>query len=328
MTEVKMISLFGGEISVYGLLMIVGGAAAAAWLIALAGKHGLKKRGAAVYCLLCAALGLLLGRAVYCAVRFGRMFYDEMGDFAGLAPFFDFRTGGANVGGVMLGCILAAPLAAKLCGGKAADFLDSLVFPGLALFMLERLLEPLTGHGYGIYLYDSPLAAFPFALETYMEEYALAVCFLEAVLALLLIISLLWIKKKCGKSGTLFLCALTLFCASQIMPESLRHDDVLFIFTFARVTQIAYALMLGGALIAALIPAGKKGLSKKTAVIEFLLLLFGAGICIGAEFALDKTNLSHVLIYAVMIAALAFMAGLVLRTIFRINASSQRKDAV
>ena len=328
MMEVKMISLPSGEISVYGLAMILGCAVAAGWLTVSAGKKGMKKSDTSVFGLFCAVLGLLLGRAVYCAVRFDRVFYDAMGDFVGLFPFFDVRVGSVNIGGVVLGCILAAPLAAKLCGGKAADFLDSLVFPGLALFTLERLLEPLAGHGYGIYLYDSPLAAFPFALETYMEEYALAVCFLEAVLALLLIISLLWIKKKCGKSGTLFLCALTLFCASQIMPESLRHDDVLFIFTFARVTQIAYALMLGGALIAALIPAGKKGLSKKTAVIEFLLLLFGAGICIGAEFALDKTNLSHVLIYAVMIAALAFMAGLVLRTIFRINASSQRKDAV
>ena len=317
MMEVKMISLLGGEISVYGLAMILGCAAAAVWLVLSAGKHGLKKSGAAVYCLLCALLGLLLGRAVYCAVRFDRVFYDAMGDFAGLSPFFDVRIGSVNIGGVLLGCILAAPLAAKLCGGKAADDLDCFVFPGLALFTLERLLEPLAGHGYGIYLYDSPLAAFPFALETYMEEYALAVCFLEAALALLLIVSLLGIKKKCGKSGTLFLCGLTLFCASQIMPESLRHDDVLFIFIFARVTQIGYALMLAGALIAALIPAVKKGLPKKTAVIEFLFLLLGAGICIGAEFALDKTNLSHILIYAVMIIALACMAGLVLHAVFR-----------
>ncbi len=314
MTEVKMISLFGGEISVYGLLMIVGGAAAAAWLTALAGrKKSLTRSGAAVYCLLCAALGLLLGRAVYCAVRFGRMFYDEMGDFAGFAPFFDFRTGGANVGGVMLGCILAAPLAAKISGGKASAYLDSLVFPGLALFTLERLLEPLAGRGYGVFLYDSPFAAFPFAMETYMEEYALAVCFLEAVLALILMAALIPLKKKCRRGGQFFLAALTLFCTSQIMPESLRHDDVLFIFIFARVTQILYALMLAGAMIAAL----RKNASPKRAAAEFALLLLGAGVCIGAEFALDKTNLSHVLIYAVMIAALAVMAAFVLRAIFR-----------
>lgn len=317
MMEVKMISLFGGEISVYGLLMILGGIAAAVWLIALAGKKGLPRTGGAVYCLLCAFLGLLLGRAVYCAVRFDRVFYDAMGDFAGLSPFFDVRVGSVNIGGGLLGCILAAPITAKLCGRKAADYLDSFVFPGLALFTLERLLEPLAGHGYGIYLYDSPFAAFPFALETYMEEYALAVCFLEAALAVALIVVLLALQRKCAKSGTLFLCGLALFCASQIMPESLRHDDVLFIFIFARVTQIGYALMLAGALIAALIPAVKKGLPKKTAVMAFLLLLLGAGVCIGAEFALDKTNLSHILIYAVMIAALAFMAGLVLRAVFR-----------
>ena len=317
MMEVKMISLLNGEISTYGLLMILGGIAAAGWLIFVAGRKEMKKSSSAVYCLLCLLLGLFLGRAVYCAVRFDRVFYDAMGDFAGLSPFFDFRVGSVNIGGVLLGCILAAPLAAKICGGKAADYLDCFVFPGLALFTLERVLEPLAGHGYGVYLYDTPLAAFPFALETYMEEYALAVCYLEAALALLLIVSLLGIKKKCSQSGTLFLSALTVFCASQIMPESLRHDDVLFIFIFARVTQIGYALMLGGALITALIPAVKKGLPKKNAMIEFLLLLLGAGVCIGAEFDLDKTNLSHVLVYAVMIAALVFMAGLVLRAVFR-----------
>ena len=313
MMEVKMISLPVGEISLYGLAMTVGCLAAAAWLIALARRKRIKTGAAAVYCLLCGALGLLLGRAVYCAVRFDRMFYDEMGDFSGLMPFFDFRSGSVNIGGVMLGCILAAPLAAKLCGGKAAEYLDSFVFPGLAVFVLERLLEPLAGHGYGVFLYDSPLAAFPFALETYMEEYAVAVCFLEALLALILMAALVFLKQKCKRSGQLFLSALALFCASQIMPESLRHDDVLFIFIFARVTQIFYALMLAGALIAAL----WKRVPPKKAALEFLLLLLGAGVCIGAEFALDKTNLSHGLIYAVMIVTLAGMAALILRAVFR-----------
>lgn len=312
MMEVKMISLPVGEISLYGLAMIIGCLAASAWLTALARRKGIKT-GAAVYCLLCGALGLLLGRAVYCAVRFDRMFYDEMGDFSGLLPFFDFRSGSVNIGGTMLGCMLSAPLAARLCGGKAAEYLDSFVFPGLAVFALERLLEPLAGHGYGVFLYDSPLAAFPFALETYMEEYAVAVCFLEALLALILMAALVFLKQKCKRSGQLCLSALALFCASQIMPESLRHDDVLFIFIFARVTQIFYALMLAGALIAAL----WKRVPMKKAVLEFLLLLLGAGVCIGAEFALDKTNLSHGLIYAVMIVTLAGMAALILRAIFR-----------
>ena len=117
MMEVKMISLLNGEISTYGLLMILGGIAAAGWLIFVAGRKEMKKSSSAVYCLLCLLLGLFLGRAVYCAVRFDRVFYDAMGDFAGLSPFFDFRVGSVNIGGVLLGCILAAPLAAKICGG-------------------------------------------------------------------------------------------------------------------------------------------------------------------------------------------------------------------
>ena len=55
----------------------------------------------------------------------------------------------------------------------------------------------------------------------------------------------------------------------------------------------------------------------KKHLLFVLFLLLGAGICIGAEFALDKTDLSHILIYAVMIIALACMAGLVLHAVFR-----------
>ncbi|MBR3018457.1 MAG: prolipoprotein diacylglyceryl transferase [Clostridia bacterium] len=317
MTEVKTVSLLGGEITLYGILMILACLLAGAALILLAKKNGIKRSSAAVYCLAAALLGLLLGRLIYCAVRFDRLFYDEMGDFRGFLPFFDFSVGSLNIGGVMLGCILAAPLTAKIQRGKTSGYLDCAVFPGLALFTAERLFEPLAGRGYGVYLYDSPFAFYPFAVQTYMGEYALSVCFIEAVLALALMIALILLKKKRLKSVQFFLCALTLFCTSQIMPESLRHDDVLFIFTFARVTHICYALMLAGAMIAALIQARKRGLTFGRAALEFLLLLLGAGICIGAEFALDKTNLSHTLIYAVMIATLAGMAALVLRRILR-----------
>ncbi|MBR5111246.1 MAG: prolipoprotein diacylglyceryl transferase [Clostridia bacterium] len=321
MMEIKTVSLFGGEITLYGILMILACLLAGAGLILLSGRKGIKRPSAAVYCLLAAALGLLLGRLIYCAVRFDRVFYDAMGDFMGFLPFFDVRVGSLNIGGVMLGCILAAPLAARIGKGKAAGYLDCAVFPGLSLFIAERLAEPLVGKGYGVYLYDASFAFYPLAMQTYMDEYALSVCFIEAVLAAALIFALTALAKKRLQTGQLFLCALTLFCACQIMPESLRHDDVLFIFIFARVTQICYALMLAGAQIAALARARRNGLGFRQAVTEFLLLLAGAGICIGAEFALDKTNLSHTLIYTVMIAVLAGMAALVLRRILRKEAA-------
>ena len=316
MMEIRTISLFGLEITLYGFLMVLCWGLAGAGLILSAGKKGSKRSASAVYFLSASVSGLLLGRLIYCAVRFDRLFYDEMGDFCGLFPFFDVRRGSLNIGGVLLGCILAAPLTASIRKEKAADHLDRAVFPCLALFVAERFFEPLVGRGYGVYLYDSPLAFYPFAMQTYMDEYALSVWFIEAVLAIALIVVMLALKKRLCNSQ-LFLCTLSLFCASQIMPESLRHDDVLFIFTFARVTHICYALMLAGAQIAALVRARRNGLAFSRAALEFSLLLIGAGICIGAEFALDKTNLSHTLIYAVMILALAGMAALILRRILR-----------
>ncbi len=310
----KMVSLpWGGEISFYVFCLVFGSLIACVWTAYRGHKYGAGGVSATVFSLLGSVLGLLLGRAVYCGVRFDRLFYDPMGDFAGFAPFLDYAQGGVNVIGVILGVLLSALLVGAVSRKGGLALLDSGAVPGLALFAWARFVEPLCGTGYGDLITNEAFCRFPFAIENGWGDYTLSVCFIEAVLAALIALAMLAAGRFCRKKGTLAGVTLALLCVSQIMPTSLRQDDVLFLFIFARVSQIGYGLILLGVLIAGLIRGGRRGLGGKTIFCEIALLLLGIGIIIGAEFALDKTNWPDAAIYAGMIAALLGMGILVVR---------------
>lgn len=311
MSELPILSILGMDATLYSLL-------AAALILLFAGAYlflWTKKRrrpaGAALcFAVLSALLGLLLGRLVYCAVRFNRLFYDEMGDYRGLLPFFFLEEGSVNVIGVLAGCLLAAFLAGKLTGVQGADLLDCAAVPGLILFALLRFIEPLSGQGYGM-IVESPLLCWtPLSIDSGWESWSLSVCFIEG--ALLLITALIAGKLPCKKAGTRALYALALIAGSQIIPETLRQDDVLLIFIFASVSQIGYAVLLFSALAAAL-----RGAGRKAAALETALYLLGVALLVGAEFALDKTSWSPLLLYAGMLLVLGFMTGMTLRRIRR-----------
>lgn len=308
---------WGGEITFYAFWLVLGALAAAAWTVYRAPDHGAGVGGAILFTLLSGALGLILGRAVYCGVRFVRLFYDPRGEFIGLAPFLDFSQGSVNVVGVILGVLLAAVIAGPITRNSILDLMDSGAIPGVALLAWARFVEPLSGMGFGDLVFDERLCRFPFAIENSMGDFSLSVCFIEAVLAALIVIALLIVDKRCRKNGTLAGIALTLMCVTQIMPESLRLDDVLFLFIFARVTQMGYAVILAGVLVCALIRGARRGLGGGTIALEIILLLLGAAVCVGAEFALDKTNLSKMLVYGVMIAALLGLGILVIRRLVK-----------
>ena len=310
----KMVSLpWGGEISFHVFCLVLGALIACVWTAYRGHKYRAGGVSATMFSLLSAVLGLFLGRAVYCGVRFDKLFYDPMGDYLGLAPFLDLTLGGINVIGVILGVLLSALLVGVVSGRGGLALLDSGAVPGLAFFAWVRFVEPLSGTGFGDLITNQELCRFPFAIENSWGDYALSVCFIEAVLAAVIALAMLITGRFCWKKGTLAGVALALLCVSQIMPDSLRQDDVLFLFIFARVSQMGYGVLLLGVLIAGLIRGGKRGLSGKTIALEIVLLLLGVGVIIGAEFALDKTNWSDTAVYAGMIAALLFMGILVIR---------------
>ena len=318
MEAYSMVNLpWGGSVSFYAFWLALGALIAAVWAVYRAHDHEVGAPCAVLFVLLSGVLGLGLGRAVYCGVRYERLFFDPRGEFIGLAPFLDFSQGGVNVIGVLLGVLLAALLSGLLCRRSVLAILDSACVPGLALFAYARFVEPFSGMGFGDLVFEEALCRFPFAMENGMGDYALSVCFIEAVLAFVAAVIAFIVDIRSKKNGTAAGVALALLCVTQILPESLRLDDVLFLFIFARVSQIGYAALLAGVLAASLIRGGRRGLSGKIIALEIVLLLLGVGVCIGAEFALDKTNLPNILVYAVMLAALLGMGFLTVHRVMK-----------
>lgn len=292
--------IYWGGLPLHWLLITLCSILCALLAAFIARKRQLPAMAGFLHSALTAALGMFIGRAIYAAVCWYDIFLDAMGEFQGVAAFFDPTIGSVNVIGFVAGLLLAAPIAARITKVQTASLLDASVIPALTMYILARVIEPLTGQGYGDFM-----------------EQEVSVCWLEAALtALLLIVCIFLILKKCRKPGAFFQYALTLWCLVQILPESLRCDEALFVFVFARVTHLGLAVTLGFTLIFLLI-AVRKHLSGKAIALDIAGLAAGLGLAIGSIFALDKTNWPKPLVYLLMIAALVELGAIICRRIHK-----------
>lgn len=294
----EMLYLGDTPITVYALLMALLTLLTIGAGTVLARRKGIRPRQMSLFGVLAAVLGLLLGRGIYCAVCWFDVFLDAMGEFQGIAPFFDLTFGGVNVMGVVAGLLLAAPLTAKLTKTRAADLLDAAVVPALTMYILARVIEPLSGQGYGDFMGSD-----------------VCVCWLEAGLTALLLVAVPFLRRRTRRPGTLAQTALTLWCLIQILPESLRCDEALYVLVFARVTHLGLALTLGIVFIRLLVQGARRGLSAKAILVDAIAFAAGIGLCIAAIFALDKTNLPKLLVYAGMLLAIAELGFIICRRI-------------
>lgn len=285
-------------ITVYALLMSLLTLLAISAGSALAEKRGIPSQRTCLFGVLAAVLGLFLGRGIYCAVCWFDVFLDAMGEFQGIAPFFDYTLGGVNVMGVVAGLLLAAPLTAALTKTRAADLLDAAVVPALAMYILARAIEPLSGQGYGDFIGSD-----------------VCVCWLEAGLTALLLAAVPFLRRRARRPGTLAQTVLTLWCLIQILPESLRCDETLYVLVFARVTHLGLALTLGIVLIRLLVQGARRGLSGKAILVDAIAFAAGVGLCIATIFALDKTNLPKLLVYAGMLLSIVELGFVICRRI-------------
>lgn len=317
MDQLPLVSIGNLNITLYALLAFI--AYVLLFLAAvLTARQGKGFRSAILWHgLMAGVLGLLLGRGVYCAVRADTVFYGSMGEFLGIAPFFDPAFGSVSIVGVWMGFCLAAPLSGRLTGQRPAAILDHAIIPGWMYFIFLRLIEPLSGQGYGTFLENPALCFAPLARANEWGDWFVAVDHIEAILGFIALIALWMLKKKAQKPGTLSLYAATILAATQIIPESLRCDDVLYIFIFARVTHIGLAVMIFLALLLPLLKGLKGGLRIRAFWTELALMIVGIGLCIATIFALDKTNLPKLLVYAVMFFTLAGLAVLNFRRIHK-----------
>ena len=289
--KTALFDLFGLPVTSYALLLVLfflTGTAALVFLL----RHQ-KLRGALAYAGIAAVLALALGRGIYCAIHASSIFYDPMGRSLGLAPLFDLRLGSFSGMGVVLGCLAAGFITAWLMHISTAQLLDSLSIPLIACFAAARFIEPLSGQGFGPAVSSPLLTWAPLSIQNGWGGWAVSVCFLEGLL--LLAIALVLLRLPLHKAGSRMLLALLLVSASQLIPESLRRDDALKIFTFARVNQIGFAALF----FAGCVWCWRRSAAgcRKGIALEVTAVLVGIVLLIACEFALDKTSWPDGLIY-------------------------------
>ena len=287
------------EFPIHWLCLLLCCAATLILALLLRKKRGFSAGQVCLYGVIAAALGFLIGRGVYAVICFQDIFMDEMGEFAGLWRFFDSTVGSVNVMGFVAGILLAAPVTAALTKRRAAEYLDMAVVPGLVMYILARMVEPLSGQGLGDFM-----------------EMEVCVSFIEAVLTAIVLALVPFIRSRCRKAGTPVQHVLALWCLVQILPESLRLDDSLSVFVFARVTHLGLAVTLGVTLLRLLI-AGRKHLTAKEITMDVIGLAAGLGLAIGTIFALDKSNLPKLLVYGAMVLSFVLLGYVICRRIHK-----------
>lgn len=244
----------------------------------------------------CVPAGLVFARLAYCLVRFSFYFY-EMGALSVLRVW----EGGFLLYGAAAGAMAACALLARRSGVSVAAALDDLAVPGMLVIAIGRLAEYFTTEGVGTWIESEWLMRFPFAVLNDYEEWQLCVFLPEALAAA--VILLLVLRAARGR-GERIMTAVLLYACCQVFFESLRMDDCLKI-GFVRVSQVASAAAIAAVTaIRAARSGGMRLLAKRMAVLAVC-----AGVVGGIEWALDKTPVSNILLYGVMIAACAALAA-------------------
>lgn len=238
----------------------------------------------------------VFARISYCLARFS-FYFLEMG------PVSVLRTweGGFMLYGAVLGALLGAGFLAKKRGADVAATLDEITCPGLLAVAVCRLGEWVTGEGVGAWIENPLLMRLPFAVCNEYGEWQLAVFLWEALAVAVLLVFMLRMK---GGHGERVLSALLLYACCQVLLESLRMDSCLKV-GFVRVSQVLSAVViLGVTMIRARRNGGRAIMLRRAAMIAVLVALIG-----GIEWALDKTVVSNILLYAVMMAACLGLAA-------------------
>ena len=237
----------------------------------------------------------VFARLCYCLARFS-FYFLEMG------PMSVLRTweGGFMLYGAALGALLGAGLLARKRGADVAATLDELACPGLLAVAVCRLGEWTVGEGMGTWVENPVLMRLPIAVCNEYGEWQLAVFLFAALTALVLLFYA--IRVKAG-SGERMLSALLLYACCQVVLESLRMDSCLKV-GFVRVSQVISAVVILGV---TMIRAGRSG-GRRIILLRAVLVVLLVALIGGIEWALDKTVVSNILLYAVMIAACAGLA--------------------
>jgi len=290
--EAEKLSFLGMEVYSFGLYCAIGAALGIMVLFLLLLREKFKK-GTAPLCALCMILGAFIGsRLLFCLLD------QSLGGMMPLKGFFLMTAGGYSMAGALMGGVLGAALAGKISGQKAMR-LSELAVPAMLLFVAcERLGEgTLSEFGVSRPLLGDLLKGSFLAVEGEYDWY-LATYLLESFAALLLSLIVIHDLGKKRRPGDSLLFSLILYGGVQTVMESLRYDRHMS-FSFVGAQHVMAIAMLGVAVIILAARVMKK--HRALAIFSIASIPLVAGLGIGLEFAIDRTEINRYLLYLVYV---------------------------
>ena len=305
--EAPITELCGVQVYTFGLYCMIGTLTAVAAILVLCRREQMKKGTGTLLSCLSIIGGIIVSRLV-----FSVLYHISS---TGFPPYAWIRitAGGWCLSGAVFGVFCAAWLCARITKQNTGKLLD-ITACSLPLFICaERIGEHLfNSDGFDISRQLQP-GAFPadtfLAIKdsfydgvSFLATYRIAAGF-AIVLFLALVLFYVYAERN---SGDLWIMFMILAGAGGILLESLRYDQFLE-YSFVRFQQVAAAVLLAWGVILAGVRSGKK--KKGLFIGAVFSLILAIGICIGIEFALDRTAISHYVLYLIMAAAVSAPAA-------------------
>ncbi len=286
----------------YVITLAVWGLICLALFLLLLRRRGMKLVSALWGAVFAAVLGYALAKAFYVGLLCTRV-WPRFGWEAFL------RTKGAEFCffGGCLGAVLGMALGARLTKTDEKRFLSAFAPCGAFMAAGARYAERYLGLlGAGSLVENPTFQRFPFAVSNQWDEWFRAIFMLEALCALAVGAVFLARKKEGLLPGLRLERTAFYLCLTQIFCESLRAQGMRW--GFVRVEQVLCAVCLVGLLVYGCAQAEEWRFGKRFWPVFASLLCIG--LIVGVEFALDKTDMSPVFWYAVMIAVLTGFGAL------------------
>ena len=286
----------------YVLTMVFFALLCTGWLCLRLRQRGMKLLPALCGLLLSAVLGWALAKLFYVVLLFHRVW-----PRFGWEAFGRWKSTEFSFFGGCVGVVLGMALSARLCGEHVKQFLGTFAPCGALMVAGARYAERYLGMlGVGSLTNVPALCRFPFAVSNTWDEWFMAVFMLEALAALIVAV-VFSLRKREGWIPGLFLERTVFYlCLAQILCESLRAQGLKW--GFVRVEQFLSAVTLVGLLLYSCLQISENTFAKRFWPIAGALGCIG--VIVGVEFAIDRTDLSPYLWYAVMALTLAFWGWL------------------
>ena len=303
--DAPTVSILGVNVYTFGLYVAIGLALGLLLLVFLLNKNKAKPGTAPLTGALAMGCGFVLSR-----LFFGVM-DESLGQTMPLWAMLRVNTGGYSMIGALIGASIGAVMSAKLTRQRPARLLDYLA-PCLLLFAAcERMGEGCVEEfGVSRFLSDELFKGSFLAEETDFGLRLNTFYIEAAVMVILAVVLLLDVSPK-RRAGDTFLLFLLLFGGAQILLESLRYDQHMTIKAYVKLQQVMAMMLLGTGIIVLAIRAWRQKRGLAIAALVSIPVCVGAGV--GIEFMIDRTAVSHYLLYAAFLAVVGVLVFLGLK---------------